>query len=266
MDLMKANNQRLKALRGLDRLYAETLVTYMRGFWGKDSAAMEDALADLLDDMQAAAADGISAKAHFGVDPQTAADEILAQLPTASIWQWLVRLWPLFNVLCAIVLGGGAVITALGEPFTLDLAMQWSLLPLLFLPVVSLFRGLGFNHIQRKTKWRAGIGLVLAIGFYVAMFFLPATPLSDDVILWGGAGVIVSLLAFNLALLKPLPQLTKPWLVFWVLGALLMGLQELVLPQAVWVMAAVLVVGLAMAVYIHQVAKLHFVAQARGAL
>lgn len=148
-------------------------------------------------------------------------------MPTASIWQWLVRLWPLFNVLCALVLGGGAVIRALGEPFALDLAMQWSLLPLLF---------------------------------------LPATPLSDGVILWGGVGVIVSLLAFNLALLILLPQLTRPWLGFWVLGTLLMSLQELVLPQAVWVMAAVLVVALALVVYIRQAAKLHFVAQARGAL
>lgn len=82
----------------------------------------------------------------------------------------------------------------------------------------------------------------------------------------GGAGVIVSLLAFNLALLILLPQLTRPWLGFWVLGTLLMSLQELVLPQAVWVMAAVLVVALALVVYIRQAAKLHFVAQARGAL
>lgn len=93
------NNQLLHNLHGLNYVYAETLVEYLRTYWSKDVQAVEEAITDVLSDMVEAQSDGLSAKEYFGSDPQTAADAIIRQLPPASLRQWLLQFWPALNIL-----------------------------------------------------------------------------------------------------------------------------------------------------------------------
>lgn len=45
------NNQLLHKLHGLNYVYAETLVEYLRTYWSKDVQAVEEAITDMLSDM-----------------------------------------------------------------------------------------------------------------------------------------------------------------------------------------------------------------------
>ena len=266
MDLLTKNDQQLKELHGFNRNYAETLVGYLRAHWGKDALAREDTIADLLVDMVTAQADGIASKDHFGKAPQAAADEILAELPPAPKAQWLIQLWPLFNALWVLMFVYADAIILSGETVGLDILWQQLAIPFLFIAVAPLFRGISFNQIKTKTKWRASIAVVLIIAIYAVMFLLPDTaPLTTNQLQIGLGIVIAALIVCNLGLSFWLRRLTLPWFLYWlIVGPSVRALIGATLPVALVVVLLVVFMGAVLALTIYQSKHLHFVFQAQG--
>ncbi|MFD1393252.1 hypothetical protein ACFQ3L_06665 [Lacticaseibacillus jixianensis] len=266
MDLFTENDERLKQLHGLNKMYAETLIGYLRAYRGKDALAREDTIEDLLTDMVAAQADGITSKDHFGKDPQAAADEILSELPRAPKAQWLLLYWPLVNSLWDLVFVFGISLLLTGETVNVNTLLGWLVLPVFFIAVAPLFRGLGFNHIQRKTKWRASIALVLIIAFYAVLFAIPDMPALKMSVLQTGSGVAVAILVVcNLVMSFSLRRLALPWLLYWLIvgpSALALLGGGLPLGLAVVLLLVFMVAGAALNMY--QSTHLHFVFQAQG--
>lgn len=266
MDLLMENNNRLEELHGLNKLYAETLIGYLRAYRNKDALAREDTIADLLTDMLAAQDDGIASQDHFGKDPQAAADEILSELPRAPKSQRLLDYWPLFNALCGLVFVFSSALLLSGETVNVNLLLGWLCLPLFFTAIAPLFRGFGFNRIQRKTKWRASIGLVLIIIFYAVDFAIPSMPPIKLSFLQTGSGIVSALLVVsNLVLSGTLPRLTLPWLLYWlIVGPSVLAMLGNVLPVGLAVVLLVAFMVAAGALDIYQTRRLHFVYQAQG--
>ncbi|WP_125704860.1 DUF1129 domain-containing protein [Lacticaseibacillus daqingensis] len=262
LDLVKANDARVTALHGLDRMYAETLITYIRSHWHKDSEAIEDAIKDILIDLVTAQAEGIAAKAYFGTDPQTAADEIVRELPPATPAQWLMRLWPGLNGMGLLAMGGIVLTIGLGEGFNLMEALSWIGLFLLFMLVAPLFRGLDFNHLQRKTLWRLLLSLVVVIAAYVGLFWLPEVSITTPVACWLVGGVTGVLLLANAALAVAFRRLALPWVLAWLIGGGL-ALIALGLGLTLWASfgVALVVFGCGFGVELYQVSHLHVVGQ-----
>ena len=79
--LRTANDQLLKNIHGTDYTYTETVIQYLRGALFKDPYAIEHAISDLLATLIDAQQAGNRVASFFSDDPQTAADNILAELP-----------------------------------------------------------------------------------------------------------------------------------------------------------------------------------------
>lgn len=226
------NNQLLHKLHGLNYVYAETLVEYLRTYWSKDVQAVEEAITDVLSDMIEAQSDGLSAKEYFGSDPQTAADAIIRQLPSASLRQWLLQFWPALNILGVSVIvvtlflgtgpqSQGIVVSALAA----------ILIACFFNP---LSQSLKFNHWQSKTKWQL-VGIVL---FLIVIWGLTFEIFKKDLVLplsqkplIGLAGIVLFLLG-NLALCGHFQKMTLPWIVYWLIQIPLLGLSLVIVLNA----------------------------------
>ncbi|ERL64066.1 hypothetical protein [Schleiferilactobacillus shenzhenensis] len=100
--LQQDNDARLAQLHGIDHLYAEELVSYLRSHTGRDYVALENSIGDILDDLADATAHGHSAKEYFGQDAQGAANTILQTIPRAGIGQLLTLWLPIMVYLLAI--------------------------------------------------------------------------------------------------------------------------------------------------------------------
>lgn len=266
MDLLGENNPRITQLRGYNRLYAETLINYLRTYRNKDAFVREDTIADLLTDMLAAQADGITSQDHFGKDPQAAADDILAELPNASLAQWLIELWPLFNVLWAIVFVFGMVVRLLGEDINLNLIIGWLGFPIFITVVVPLFRGLGFNRVKRRNIWRAVLAVVLIIAFYAIAFVLPdMPPLPLRTLRIAGSSVLALLVISNLGFSVLLRRLMLPWGGYWLIVApSVLAMLNQALPLVLAAILLVVFMVVAGWLYLAQVLHVHFVYQAQS--
>ncbi|WP_461213533.1 hypothetical protein [Lacticaseibacillus sp. GG6-2] len=158
------NDEKLAAIKGIDRVYLQTLVGYLRSDFTKDPEAIEDVIADILDGVTIAIDSGQSAKRHFGNDPQTAADAILKELPHQRFTQYLGLAWPWVNLFAAFFFLQGLF----RQP------MRWRIDDfdgLLIVPAMLVgtwfFRGFDFNRLSRRTKQRMGMGclsFVLIVG------------------------------------------------------------------------------------------------------
>ncbi|WP_179394225.1 hypothetical protein [Lacticaseibacillus absianus] len=262
LDLVKSNDRRVEALHGLDRMYAQTLVTYIRAHWHKDREAIEDAIQDILIDLVTAQAEGIAAKAYFGTDPQTAADEIVRELPAAAPAQWLMRLWPGVNGMGLLSLGGVVLTLGLGEAFDLMDAASWFIFLVLFMLVAPLFRGLDFNRLKRRTVWRFALGLVVVIAVYVGVFWLPDIPITAPVAQRIAGGLVGVFVVANGGLAVKFRRLAVPWVLAWAVGGAL-AMLALGLGLTLWASfgVALALFGCGLGVELYQVSHLHVVAQ-----
>ncbi|WP_225047271.1 hypothetical protein [Lacticaseibacillus kribbianus] len=261
MGEFEANNRRVQELRGLNRMYAETLVNYLRGRWTKDQAAVEETLADLLADMIEAQAAGISAKAHFGADPQPAADAILRELPPAPGAQWLVRLWPFGNALGILLLAATLLDRGLDGVFDPRQAVQLLVMPVVFLVVAALMRGLGFNRLRRSAVIGLVAGCVLYLAAIAALILVPLPALTWNAVRLAAVGLAAVAVVANGWLARTRPALALPWLIAWLIaGPLSWWLLGQVLPD--WVGFAFLAVFAfgSVLIEIHQVNRLHVLA------
>ncbi|WP_262314593.1 hypothetical protein [Lacticaseibacillus parakribbianus] len=258
MTQFRANDQRLQQLHGLNRMYAETLLNYLRSRWTKDSAAIEDTAADLLADMQEAEAAGISAKDHFSADPQAAADAILAELPAAPPVQWLLRLWPLVNALGLLVLASALLGRALGSRLDLRDTVQLLVLPVVFITVAGLFRGLGFNHLRRATQWRVCGGVLLYLGAIAALVLVPLPSLSFASVRWAVLGFALVMFLANAVIARFWPRLGGAWLGLWlVAGPATWWLLGQALPWWGALVALVVLGGLGVAIIVAQQGRVY---------
>lgn len=226
------NNQLLHNLHGLNYVYAETLVEYLRTYWSKDVQAVEEAITDVLSDMLEAQSDGLSAKEYFGSDPQTAADAIIRQLPPASLRQWLLQFWPALNILGVSVI----VLTLFLGPGPQSQGIVVSGLAAILIACFfhPLSQSLKFNHWQSKTKWQL-VGIVL---FLIVIWGLTFEIFKKDLVLplsqkplIGLAGIVLFLLG-NLALCGHFQKMTLPWIVYWLIQIPLLGLSLVIVLNA----------------------------------
>lgn len=218
MDRYLTNNQLLQKLHGLNYAYAETLVQYLRSYLDKDARAVEDVVTDMLMEMLTAQNNGISAQEHFGSDPQTVADAIIRQLPRASLKQWLVKIWPLFNVL-----GVAVIIFAffLGTgPKTQGIIAGLIAGTLIFCFSGPVGQSLKFNRWHSQTKWRLNFAMLIMIitGWVVfEMFFggLSLFALSRKPLICL-AGILLFVFG-NLIFSLQFKKLVTPWALYWLL-------------------------------------------------
>ncbi len=264
LDPVKANDARVVALHGLNRVYAQTLITYIRAHLHKDNTAIEDVIKDIVIDLVTAQKEGIAAKDYFGTDPQTAADEIVRELPAATATQWLMRLWPGVNGMGLVALGGLVWTLGMGEVFDLMEALSWFILLFLFLLVAPLFRGLDFNHLQRKTLWRIALGLVIVIGAYAGIFWLPEISITAGVARWVAWGLVGVFVVVNGGLAIKFRRLALPWMFAWLVGGAL-ALIAFGLGLTLWasIGVALALFGCGLGVELYQVSHLHVVTQMR---
>ncbi|MFC2676389.1 MAG: hypothetical protein ACFN39_08205 [Lacticaseibacillus rhamnosus] len=164
MKLRAANDQLLKQIHGLDHNYTETVVQYLRGALSKDPYAIEHAISDLLTTLIDAYQAGHRVSGFFSDDPQTAADNILKELPRASVSYHFAIFWPLIMFLLIesiflMFISQDRQLTA--GNIALAGANVFIMIP------ISYGRGIFFNKIARKTvlTWLAAL---------VAIFFAPA--------------------------------------------------------------------------------------------
>lgn len=164
MKLRAANDQLLKQIHGLDHNYTETVVQYLRGALSKDPYAVEHAISDLLTTLIDAYQAGHRVSSFFSDDPQTAADNILKELPRASVSYHFAIFWPLIMFLLIesiflMFISQDRQLTA--GNIALAGANVFIMIP------ISYGRGIFFNKIARKTvlTWLAAL---------VAIFFAPA--------------------------------------------------------------------------------------------
>jgi uncharacterized membrane-anchored protein len=262
LDMFKANDARVAELKGLNRVYAQTLINYIRTHLNKDSQAIEEAIKDIVIDLVTAQQEGIAAKHYFGTDPQTAADEIVRQLPAAVPAQWLMRVWPGLNGMGLVSVGALIMTLGLGEAFNLMEAVSWFVLLLLLLLIAPLFRGLSFNHLQRKTIWRIFLGLVIVVVMYASVFWLPKVPITTNVAWLIVSGIIGVCVITNVVLTVKFRRLALPWVLAWLLGGTL-ALLTLGIGLTEWasVGAALVIFGCGFGVEMYQVSHLHVVSQ-----
>ncbi|MFT8337357.1 hypothetical protein [Schleiferilactobacillus harbinensis] len=95
----KENDARMTQLKGMNHLYIEELVGYLRNQPQKDYLALEETIADVIDNAADAQAHGRSARQYFGEDAQAAAKAISETIPAASLSEKLVFFIPLFSML-----------------------------------------------------------------------------------------------------------------------------------------------------------------------
>ena len=164
MKLRAANDQLLKQIHGLDHNYTETVVQYLRGALSKDPYAVEHAISDLLTTLIDAYQAGHRVSSFFSDDPQTAADNILKELPRASVSYHFAIFWPLIMFLLIesiflMFISQDRQLTA--GNIALAGANVFIMIP------ISYGRDIFFNKIARKTvlTWLAAL---------VAIFFAPA--------------------------------------------------------------------------------------------
>lgn len=167
---MKArNDERLATLHGLDHVYMETLVGYLRSDFTRQPEAVEDVIADVLDGVTTAPTAGESAAGHFGDDPQAAADAILAELPRRTPAQYFALVWPWVNLVAAFLFLQGLF----RQPMIWQIA---DLDALIIAPALVagpwFFRGIDFNRWSARTKRSMVIGIVIFGGIVGGGAFL----------------------------------------------------------------------------------------------
>lgn len=162
---MRVNVQKtIQAFHGLDRTYAESLIQYLITDFRRDPQVIREAVSDIVANMTAASADGQSLRDYFGRDPQTAADDILAQLPRRSGQSWgqLIVLYLEFIMMMAMVTG------LFSWPFGLALREMLQSMSTFILIVAMIFfpRGLSFNQLRSGALRQLSfvvVGVVMAI-------------------------------------------------------------------------------------------------------
>ncbi|MFU0843258.1 MAG: hypothetical protein ACFWT8_01610 [Lacticaseibacillus casei] len=84
--------------------YTETVIGYLRTDLRKDPYAIEQAINDLLTTLTDAQTAGHRVAAFFSDDPQTAADNILKELPRVPAWYLFDQYWPIVMFLFASII------------------------------------------------------------------------------------------------------------------------------------------------------------------
>lgn len=100
----KDNDARMARLKGLNHLYVEELTNYLRSQRNKNFLAIEETVADIIDDVADAQSHGLSARDFYGKDAQGAADAILATIPNASLSEKMVFIIPICSMLAGYLI------------------------------------------------------------------------------------------------------------------------------------------------------------------
>lgn len=158
--LRTANDQLLKNIHGTDYTYTETVIQYLRGALFKDPYAIEHAISDLLATLIEAQQAGHRVASFFSDDPQTAADNILAELPRVSWWYLFDQYWPILMFLFS-----SSIFTMLvSQDNQLSLSNTIAPLTVVFAFLGLPFaRGVSFNKLSAKTIF----GLLLVVTLLV---------------------------------------------------------------------------------------------------
>lgn len=158
--LRTANDQLLKNIHGTDYTYTETVIQYLRGALFKDPYAIEHAISDLLATLIDAQQAGHRVASFFSDDPQTAADNILAELPRVSWWYLFDQYWPILMFLFS-----SSIFTMLvSQDNQLSLSNTIAPLTVVFAFLGLPFaRGASFNKLSAKTIF----GLLLVVTLLV---------------------------------------------------------------------------------------------------
>lgn len=156
-----ANDQQLKQIHGTDYAYTETVVIYLRGALRKNPYAVEHAISDLLTTLIDAQTAGRKVSTFFGDDPETAADNILKELPPAPLDYFVSLFWPF----AMFPLIDGILMMVVDHETRLLLT---DFFPMLIVSLglfgISFGRGISFNRLSRKTIRRVLISLFLIFG------------------------------------------------------------------------------------------------------
>lgn len=197
MMIHQANDRKLATIHGLDHVYMETLIQYLRTALNKDPDAVEDVIADLLDGVITAITAGQSAKQHFSADPQQAADAILHELPNRHLRQYATALQPWVALLGALFFVSGL----LRWPFrwTVD-DLSFLVMPTVVLLAIWGARGMAFNRLSRRTQRNMSLGCLGIVAGYVGLFWLSAKLRENQKIpKWALAVAVILLAAWAIA-------------------------------------------------------------------
>ncbi|MCT3351171.1 hypothetical protein EFP34_11700 [Lacticaseibacillus paracasei] len=158
--LRAANDQQLKAIHGTDYTYTETVIGYLRTDLRKDPYAIEQAINDLLTTLIDAQTAGHRVAAFFSDDPQTAADNILKELPRVPAWYLFDQYWPIVMFLFASIIFTMLV----GQEHRLSLSSIAAPVAVVFAFIgVPFARGISFNKVSSKTIF----GLLIAFALFI---------------------------------------------------------------------------------------------------
>ena len=158
--LRTANDQQLKAIHGTDYTYTETVIGYLRTDLRKDPYAIEQAINDLLTTLTDAQTAGHRVAAFFSDDPQTAADNILKELPRVPAWYLFDQYWPIVMFLFASIIFTMLV----GQEHRLSLSSIAAPVAVVFAFIgVPFARGISFNKVSSKTIF----GLLIAFALFI---------------------------------------------------------------------------------------------------
>lgn len=168
---MQLNVQKLIApFHGLNRPYADSLISYLAGDLRHDPQALREAITDIVDNMVAATADGQTLKDYFCDDLQTAADDILAELPRRKFGSWCRYWWPIVNVAATLILASGLVRLP-ASPRASDLTANSGYVVILVLGLWAP-RGFNFNKLRPGALGRLAGFILLGFALSALIMFL----------------------------------------------------------------------------------------------
>jgi hypothetical protein len=184
----KENDARMTQLKGINHLYIEELVGYLRNQPQKDYLALEETIADVIDNAADAQAHGRSARQYFGEDAQAAAKAIAETIPAASLSEKLVFFIPLFSMLMSYTIYPTLLQPTIHFAWG-NLVYGWAFITLVFLPPV-----VSFGQKRIFLFFLIFLSLPLFIGGYALVTHHSPAQLARQMSTWPVAATVLVLI------------------------------------------------------------------------